>query len=129
MSSQILNIPPDEWGRFFGQLTREYRDRIVTIHVNTAELEERIHVKDVPLEAIVLMLDGNEDVISIVVREGARRHTMHSIHEPLRVSYETSNGVATRLQVDSENGEKTIVKFRSMSVPDAVQAQTMSDPT
>ncbi len=128
MSSQILNIPPDEWGRFFSQLTREYRDRIVTIHVNTSELEERVHIHDVPLEGIVLMLNGKEDVISIVVREGTRRHTMHAIHEPLRVNYETSKGVATRLQIDSGNGETTIVKFRPMSVPDAVQAQTMSDP-
>jgi hypothetical protein len=128
MSSHTVNIPPDEWGRFFDQLTREHRDRIVTIHVNTSGLEERVHAQDVPLEAVGLMLNGKKEVISIVVREGARHHTMHAIHEPLRVNYETSGGVATRLQVDSGNGETTIVKFRPMSVPDAVQAQTMSDP-
>lgn len=129
MSSHILNIPPDEWSRFFDELTSEHRDGIVTIDANTSELEDRFHVQDVPLEAIVLMLDGNEEVISIVVREGALRHTMHSIHEPLRVTYQTAGGVAIRLQVESENGDTTIVKFRSMSVPDTVQAQTMSDPS
>ncbi|MBA2252893.1 MAG: DUF5335 family protein [Nitrospirales bacterium] len=128
MSSRILDIPPDEWGGFFDELTREHRNAIVTIDVNASEIEDRIHVQDVPLEGIALLLNGNEEVISIIVRKGAREHTMHSIHDPHRVRYEKAGGMATRLQVESENGETTIVTFRSMSVPDTVQAQTMSDP-
>jgi hypothetical protein len=129
MSSHVLDIPPDEWGLFLDELTREHRDGIVTIDVDTAEVTDRLHVQDVPLEGIVLMLEGNEEVISIIAREGTRRHTMHSIHHPLRVSYEKTGRVATRLHVEAENGETTIVTFQSMSVPDTVQAQTMADPT
>ena len=85
-------------------------------------------MQDVPLEGLSLALHGNEEVISIVVREHGLQHTVHTVHVPLRMTYEKDGEVARRLLVETEDGGMATVWFRSVSVPETVQGQTMPDP-
>jgi hypothetical protein len=128
MSAHPSSIQPDEWSAFFEQLSQEHRGRIVSIEANDPDSDGRLYLQDVPLEGMSLVLQGNEEVISIVVREHARVHTVYTVKNPLRVTYENPGGVAKSLQIESEEGATTIVRFRSASIPEAIQAQTIPEP-
>ena len=128
MSRHLSEIQPDAWSDFLGELSREHRGRIVSIEIDSSEPAARLHMQDVPLEGLSLALHGNEEVISIVVREHGLQHTVHTVHVPLRMTYEKDGEVARRLLVETEDGGMATVWFRSISVPETVQGQTMPDP-
>lgn len=127
MSIQISDIQPDDWSPFFNELIRNNRGRIVSLEMDGSDAENRVHVHDVPLESIALTLHGNEEVISIVLGEHPLRHTLFTVPRPWHVTYEHDDGMARSLHIDSENGRKTIVRFQSISVPEAIQAQTITE--
>jgi hypothetical protein len=127
MSRHLSEIQPDAWSAFLGELSREHRGRIVSIEINSSDPTDRLHMQDVPLEGLSLALHGNEEVISIVVREHGLQHTVHTVHVPLRMTYEKDGEVARRLLIETEDGGTATVWFRSVSVPEAVQGQTMPE--
>jgi hypothetical protein len=126
MPIQISDIQPDDWSPFFDELTRNNRGRIVSLNMDRVDAADRIHVQGVPIEGIALALHGNEEVISIVLREHTLHHKVYTVHQPWHVTYEHDNGVARSLHIESEDGRKTVVRFESVSVPEAVQAQTIT---
>jgi len=128
MSRHRSEIQPDDWGTFLDELSQAHRGRIVSIEIDSADPSDRIHMQDVPLEGLSLALHGNEEVISIVVREQALQHTVHTVHVPLRMTYEQDGNVARSLLIESEDGGTATVKFRSVSIPETVQAQTLREP-
>lgn len=128
MPSHLSEIQPDDWSAFLGELSGEYRGRIVSIEIKGSEPADRLQVQDVPLEGLSLALHGNEEVISIIVREQGIQHTVHTVSVPLRMTYEKDGEVARRLLIETEAGGTAIVRFRSVSVPETVQAQTMPEP-
>lgn len=127
MPMQISDILPDDWSPFFDELTRNNRGRIVSLNMDRLDAADHIHVQDVPLEGIALALHGNEEVISIVLREHTLHHKIYTVHQPWHVTYEHDNGVARSLHIESEDGRKTVVRFESVSLPEAVQAQTITE--
>jgi uncharacterized protein DUF5335 len=127
MSRHLSEIQPDAWSDFLGELSREHHGRIVSIEINSSEPADRLHMRDVPLEGLSLALHGNEEVISIVVREHGRQHTVHTVHFALRMTYEKDGEVARRLLVETEDGRTATVWFQSVSVPETVQGQTMPE--
>ena len=129
MSGHRSEIQPDDWSVFLDELSRNNRGRIVSIEIAGSDPEEYIHVQDVPLEGLSLALHGNEEVISIVVREQALQHTVHTIRLPLHMIYEDDGNVARSLLIESEDGGTALVQFRSASVPETVQAQTLREPS
>jgi hypothetical protein len=127
MPIQISDIQPDDWSPFFDELTRNNRGRIVSLNMDRRDAADHIHVQDVPLEGMALALHGNEEVISIVLREHTLHHKVYTVHQPWHVMYEHDNGVARSLHIESEDRRKTVVRFESVSVPEAVQAQTITE--
>ncbi|HKN86829.1 MAG TPA: DUF5335 family protein [Nitrospiraceae bacterium] len=128
MSRHLSDIQPDDWSVFLDKLSRENRGRIVSIEINRSDPPDCLHVHDVPLEGLSLALHGNEEVISIVVREQALQHTVHTLRLPLHMTYEQDGNVARSLLIESEDGGTATVKFRAVSVPETVQAQTLPEP-
>lgn len=127
MPIQISDIQPDDWSAFFDELIRNNRGRIVSLQMDRMDAADRIHVQDVPLEGIALALHGDEEVISIVLREHTLHHKVYTVHQPWHVMYEHDKEVARSLHIESEDGRKTVVRFQSISVPEAVQAQTITE--
>jgi Family of unknown function (DUF5335) len=128
MSRHLSDIQPDDWSVFLDKLNRENRGRIVSIEVNTSDPSNCMHVQDVPFEGLSLALQGNEETISIVVREQALQHMVHTVRLPLHMVYEQDGNVARSLLIESEDGGTATVKFRAVSIPETVQAQTLDEP-
>jgi hypothetical protein len=99
----------------------------VSLQMDRQDAADRVHVHDVPLESIALTLHGNEEVISIVLREHTLRHAVYTVHQPWHVTYEHDKEVARSLHIESEDGRKTVLRFKSAAVPEAVQAQTITE--
>lgn len=127
MSTQISDIPPDDWSEFFNELTRNNRGRIVSLDMDRSDTANRVQMHDVPLESIALTLHGDEEVVSIVLGERALHHTQYTVPRPWHVMYEDDDGMARSLHIETEDGKKTVVRFQSASVPEAVQAQTITE--
>jgi Family of unknown function (DUF5335) len=128
MPIQRADIQPDEWSAFFDELIRNNRSRIVSLAIERLEAADCTHVQDVPLEGISLALHDHAEVISIVLREHTPHHKVYTVHRPWHVTYEHDNKVARSLHIESEDGGKTIMTFQTASVPEAVQAQTITEP-
>jgi hypothetical protein len=119
---ETRTIPPDEWSAFFDTLSREHQSRIVTVVTQGPNPNDQLESHDVPLEGITVSLMGNEEVITIVVREETRTHVLHTASAPLHVRLEhTAEGLAKTLQIETAYGTTTLVRFRSASVPETVQ--------
>jgi hypothetical protein len=124
-ATHTVNIPPDEWSDCLERLSHEHQNRIVSVDVYEAE-DERRELHDLPLEGIFVTLDGNDEVISIVAREEVRTHIVHVAKAPLHLRIEMAqDGMAKSLQIESEEGDLTIVHFRTEQVPETIQAQTL----
>jgi hypothetical protein len=122
MGTRTIDIPPDEWSAFFDTLSRQHQGRIISVEVLGADEEARLESHDVPLEGITVSLKGNDEVISIVVREETRTHILHTTMAPLHVRFEqTDEGLAKTLQIESMHGTATRVRFRPTMVPETVQ--------
>ena len=122
MDSMMTDIPPDEWSTFFEELSREHQSRIVTVESLGPETGEQLESHDVPLEGIVVSLKGDEEVISIVVRQDSRSHVLHTTAAPLHVRIErTPEGMAKTLHIESAHGSTTVVRFRPVVVPETIQ--------
>ncbi|MGH7232358.1 MAG: DUF5335 family protein [Nitrospiraceae bacterium] len=119
----MVDIPPDEWSVFFDALSREHQNRIVTVEARGPETGEQFEAHDVPLEGITVSLQGDAEVISIVVREETRTHVLHTTPAPLHVQLErTGDGLAKTLQIESAHGTTTLVRFRPVAIPEAIQS-------
>jgi hypothetical protein len=86
-----------------------------------------MQVQGVPLEGLALALRGNEEVISIVLREHALHHKVYTVDHPWYVRYEHDDGVARSLHIESEDGTETVLRFDPVSVPESVQGQTITN--
>ena len=122
METRTIDIPPDEWSTFFDALSREHQNQIVTVEGRGPQSTDQLESHDVPLEGVTVSLKGNEEVISIVVREEMRTHVLHTTSAPLHVSLEqTSEGLARTLHIESAHGTTTLVRFHPVAVPETIQ--------
>ncbi|WP_447987400.1 DUF5335 family protein [Nitrospira sp. Nam74] len=127
MPRQISDIQPDDWSPFLDELTRNNRGRIVSLNIDGLDADDRMQVQGVPLEGLALALRGNEEVISIVLREHTLHHKVYTVDHPWHVRYEHDDGVARSLHIESEDGRETVLRFDPVSVPEAVQGQTITN--
>lgn len=128
MPRQLSDIQPDDWSSFFEELTRDNRGRIVSLQIDRLDASDSLHVQDVPFEGVALALHGDEEVVSIVLREQTLHHKLYTVHEPWHVTYEHDNEVARSLHIESEDGSRTVIRFQTIAIPEAVQAQIIEEP-
>lgn len=122
MEARTIEIPPDEWSTFFETLSREHQNQIVTVEARGPQTTDQLESHDVPFEGVTVSLKGNEEVISIVVREEMRTHVLHTTSSPLHVSLEqTSEGLARTLHIESAHGTTTLIRFHAVAVPETIK--------
>ena len=123
MEPRMMDIGPDEWSGFFDTLSREHQNQIVTVESQGPDTGEQFESHDVPLEGVTISLKGNEEVISIIVREETRTHVLHTIPDPLHVRLErNAEGVAKTLQIESARGTTIVIRFRPVTIPETIQS-------
>ena len=106
-----------EWPRFFRDFSRRHADWLVTVRILSPGLGSQVESSDLPLEGIVADPAGHGP-IAIHVGRSAQRHVEHEVADPRQVWVELSAaGAEEAVEIESEDGTKTILEFRSAPLP------------
>ena len=115
-------IPRPEWSRFFDEFSRRHRGRAATVQVFGPKLGSQVEARDLPLEGIVA---GADTVGPVTIHLGSappRPNLEHHVDEPDQIWVElTDAGVEEALEIESEDGTKTVVQFSSRAGNGAVE--------
>lgn len=113
-------IPRAQWSKFFREFSNRHEDWLVTVRIVSPILGSQVEVKDLPLEGIVASPTGTGP-ISIHLGSDPERHLEHEIAAPIQVWVEfTEEGAEESLDIESTDGTKTILQFRSAVPPETV---------
>lgn len=113
-----------EWPEFFDSFSHQHEGWLVTLEILGAEVGAQVEEHELTLEGIVAEWDeihGDE----IVIMTGRKRdaHITHNISHPTHVRLEqTEEGAAVALAIESEDGVTALLRFRSVILPELVDA-------
>lgn len=115
-------VPREEWVSFCDSFSRQHEGWRVTVEVLGAEIGAQNEARELPLGGVTAELNGGrEERIEIMVGEGAGDHITHTIMSPRRVYVEeTVAGAHEALEIESPDGVKTLLRFRSPTLPEMV---------
>jgi hypothetical protein len=114
-------IPRAEWFSFFQGFSRRHDEWPVTVRVVSPRLGSQVEAFDLPLEGIVADRAG-KGPISIHVGNDLGRHVEHEVEKPIQVWVELADdGVEEALDIESEDGTKTLVIFGPETVDDVLR--------
>lgn len=109
-------IPHREWSVFLENFSREHQGWLVRIEPRGAGSSNTAQFNGLPLEALTIQLDGDEETVSVMVRNDktAHRHTLHTIAHPKRIQVEEPAGTNDkRVHVDSREA-RTVVALQAV---------------
>jgi hypothetical protein len=110
-------VPRAEWPRFFREFSRSHEDWLVTVRIMSPSIGSQTESRGLPLEGIVADAGGHGK-ISINLGRSPEQNVEHEVPDPRQVWVKVSAaGAEEALEIESEDGTKTIVEFRSAPLP------------
>ncbi|PYS86640.1 MAG: hypothetical protein DMF70_01920, partial [Acidobacteria bacterium] len=108
-------IPRQDWNNFFDGFSRQHEGWLATLEIFAPDV-------GLPLEGISIASGGNgADAIAISLGKTPEDHVTHIITKPEHVWLEqTSGGANAALEIESENQNKALLRFRSSLPPEMV---------
>jgi hypothetical protein len=116
------DIPRADWVTFLDSFSRQHERWLVNVEVVTDGLGAHREIRDKSLIGVSADLKGRgTDTISIITGDRSDDHVNHIINRPTRVALEqTEEGAHKGLRIEAENGETTLLRFRSPTLPETV---------
>jgi uncharacterized protein DUF5335 len=108
-------IPERQWRAFFDSFSLQHKGWLVSIEVLSPDIGAQVEARDIPLAGITASEDSQSgETIEIIVGQTADKHLSHTITRPDYVAIkQTDEGADEALEVRSEDGTITLVRFRS----------------
>lgn len=123
------DIPKDQWPKFFSSFSQRHEAWLTTLEIFGSELGAQVQERELPFEGIIS--EGDEvsgDQIVIMIGAKPDDHITHTISHPTQVSLEqTEGGADVALQIDSADGLKTLLRFRSPLFPELAEVWWLRD--
>jgi hypothetical protein len=105
----MMTIPMPNWRRSLDAVSRSFAGAMVSVDVDRPDLGVHAEVRSQPLAGITADRSG----IIVQVARGAE-HLGHTIPDAEEIRFEeTSEGALRTVEVDSRDGTRTYVRFRS----------------
>ena len=116
------DIPREDWVTFLDSFSRQHERWLVNVEIVTDGLGAHREIREKSLIGVSADLKSRgTDTISIITGDRSDDHVTHIINGPTRVALEeTEEGARKGLRVDAENGETTLLRFRSPALPETV---------
>jgi methyl coenzyme M reductase subunit C len=112
-------IARDEWPEFLDAFSRQHDLWIVSVEVAGADIGAQVEGQRLRLRGI--SADAGQSSISIMLETPGGGHLTHTVIEPSHLWIEqTSTGAEAALQIQSGDGDTTLVRFRSAMRPEEV---------
>ena len=111
---QTLTIPPEQWKTRLNRLSDAFEGWPVSLDVIPHANGQLGEFRQIPLLGITVEPNG-PIVISVAGPTG--EHLSHIIRAPTRVRLDTTDrGANAALEIESADGERTVLRFRSAEV-------------
>jgi hypothetical protein len=112
---QTQEISRDEWRTFFDSFSRQYEGWLATLELLGDEIGAQQQGRELALAGVSLASGGEEpEAISIGLGITPDERVSHAITQPTRVWLEkTDQGAIAALQIESADGTKALLRFRS----------------
>jgi hypothetical protein len=119
-------IPRNDWNNFFNVFSKQHEGWLATLEVFAPDIGAQEEAREMPLEGISLASEGSVDAIAISLGKTPENHLTHTITKPEHVWLDqTSEGANAALEIESENQNKTLLRFRSAMPPEMVDGVVM----
>ena len=106
-------IPSDEWVSFLDSFSLQHQGWLVTVEVIAPEIGAQEEASNLPLEGITSESNKHQS-ISISVGNQPSNHLTHTVNGPTRLWLkQTPQGADEALEIESTDGVKTLLRFRS----------------
>ena len=108
-------VPRDGWKSFFDAFSREHEGWIATVELLASEIGDQDESTRLPLVGV--SADVKEaSRIDVIVGGRPDAHVTHVIDGPERVWItEREDGILDALEIEADDGKRTIVSFRRVS--------------
>jgi hypothetical protein len=107
-------IPSDEWMSFLDSFSLQHQGWLVTVEVIAPEIGAQEEASNLPLEGITSSESNEHKSISISVGNQPSNHLTHTVNAPIRLWLkQTAQGADEALEIESTDGVKTLLRFRS----------------
>ncbi len=118
--------PRNEWRTFFDAFSRQHEGWLTTIEVTGGDIGDQFEATGLPLEGISADPKGSEpDAIEITVGRDPADQVTRIVENASRVMFEErADGEHTGLEIESTDGERTIVQFRIAQAPKLLDNET-----
>ena len=114
-------VPRAEWFNFFRGFSERHADSPATVRILSPRFGCQVEARDLPLEGIVAGRVSGAP-ISIHMGREAERHLEHEVEHPIQVWVELAgDGAEDALDIESDDGTKTLVIFRPETVDDVLR--------
>ena len=116
-----IEVRREQWAETLQAFTLMHEGWLVSLDVLSPEIGAQPEIRDMPLLGVVAEPRDRGDTISISAARSAVDHVTHTVHAPCRVWIErTDEGADVALQIESADGTKTILRFRTAALPETV---------
>ena len=118
---QTVEVPTDSWPQTLNEFTSTHEGWLVSLDVFNSEIGAQPEIDELPLVGIWMDRIDRDRSITISAARSAGDHISHTIRDAKRVQIErTDEGADAALEVESGDGTKTILRFRSAGRPDVI---------
>lgn len=110
---QTTIIPREQWRMRLNKLSQAFEGWLVSLDLIDRSDGELREFRQMPLVGVT----AEPDAITIAVAEVTGDHITHIIRSPTRVLLDkTDTGANAALQVESADGQKAVLRFRTTGV-------------
>ena len=115
-------IPREDWNNFFDVFSRQHEGWLATLEIFGPEVGAQEEAHELPLEGISISSEGSGGTaIAINLGKTPEDHVTHTVTKPEHVWLEqTSGGANAALEIESEDQNKALLRFRSALLPEMV---------
>jgi hypothetical protein len=119
---RTMEIPKNEWLNFFDIFSRQHEGWLATLEIAGSDVGDQIEAQQYWFSGISFDPKGTgRDSIDIELGADPNRHVNHLVARPASVALMLSDaGAHEGLNIESEDGTKTILLFRTAQIPEQI---------
>lgn len=107
-----LEIPKQEWEKFFDDLSRRRFEWLSKIEVFQENIGSQVLAEGLPLVGITAEAQDGNFLIEISVGEETGNHLTHTIQNPAKIAFlSDEKNIGGIVELEEENGTKTLVNI------------------
>ena len=118
---RTVEIPRAEWVQRLNEFSAVHEGWLVSLDILGPDLGAQHQIDNLPLLGICAERTDHDRTIEVSVGRSGGEHLTHMIEAAVRISIaRTDDGADAALQVESADGTKTILRFRTAALPETV---------